>query len=144
MKNIIKKWWFWLIIILILGSIIGGINKDNINVKESNIYNSKYEWNYKDAKTEELNKFVVLGIENQNGDLEAGEYTIKTNNNKEASFTIIITNQYYEKISEIPGTYDGIVQGFDNSEYSTKLIKGQYLYLIQASNGQGKAIVTKK
>lgn len=144
MKNIIKKWWFWLIIILILGSIIGGINKDNINVKESNIYNSKYEWNYKDAKTEELNKFVVLGIENQNGDLEAGEYTIKTNNNKEASFTIIITNQYYEKISEIPGTYDGIVQGFDNSEYSTKLIKGQYMYLIQASNGQGKAIVTKK
>lgn len=139
MKQIYKKWWFWLIIILILGGI-----GSTMKVEPETKYISKYEWNLNDTKTEEDSKYVVLSVENEDGDLESGEYTIKTNDNNKASFVIIITDKYYESIKEIPGTYDGMVQGFDNSEYTATLNKGNYLYLIQGTNGQGKVIVTKK
>lgn len=154
MKKYYQKWWFWLIAALLILGIIGGAmektEETNVEVEK---YISKYEWNLKDTKigeakyddgTSEDYKYVVLGVENKDGDLEAGEYIIKTNDNSKASFMIYITDQYYEKDSDIPNTYDGMVQGFDKSEYSAKLTKGQYLYLVQNSNGQGKVIVTKK
>ena len=117
-KSVYTKWWFWVIIILILGGI-----GSTMNVEPKIQYISKYEWNLKDTKTEADNKYVVLGVENSNGDLEAGEYLIKTNDNSKASFVIIIADKYYETLEEIPGTYDGMVQGFDKSEYIATLNK---------------------
>ena len=146
-KKLYQKWWFWVIVaVLIVFGIIGIImeNSEKVSTEMKTDYISKYEWKLKDTKTEDLNKYVVLEVENKNGDLESGDYIIKTNDNPKASFTIIVTDQYYEKIADIPGTYDGMVQGFDESEYEVNLSKGQYLYLIQGTNGQGKVIVTKK
>lgn len=144
-----EKWWFWIIIVVILVAILGGGSMETKNVSTNTEtsqtqYKNNYEWNLKDTKTNNDYKYVVLGVENENGDLESGEYLIKTNNNSKASFVIYVTDQYYEKDTDIPDDYDGMVQGFDKSECSVNLIKGQYLYLIQNSNGQGKVIVTKK
>ena len=146
MKEIYKKWWFWIIMVLIVGSIAGGkYNKS--------IYKTKYEWNLKDTKTSETKydngdietfKYVVLGVENQVNDLESGEYIIKTNDNSQASFIVYITNEFYKDISNLPEPYLGMVQGFDKSSLEIKLEKGQYIYLLQNSNGQGKALVEKK
>lgn len=146
MKKTYKKWWFWIIVVLILGSIAGG--KYN-NSK----YKTKYEWNLKDTRTSEIEfdngdietfKYVVLGVENQETDLETGEYIVKTNDNSQASFMIYVTNEFYEDVSGLPEPYLGIVQGFDNSELTVKLEKGQYMYLLQNSNGQGKVYINKK
>ena len=146
MKEIYKKWWFWAIVVLIVGSIAGGkYNKS--------IYKTKYEWNLKDTKTSEIKydngttetfKYIVLGVENQEADLETGEYIIKTNDNSQASFIVYVTDEFYEDVSNLPEPYFGIIQGFDNSELTVKLEKGQYLYLLQNSNGQGKALIEKK
>ena len=128
--------------------------KSKENTEPTTKYIKKYEWNIKDAKINNdhiLNdkdyKYVILGVENQNGDLESGEYIIKTNGNKKASFMIYITNEYYESDSDIPETYGAftaMVQGINNSDYTATLNKGQYLYLVQNANEEGKVIVTKK
>lgn len=146
MKKFYQKWWFWtIIVVLLVAGIIGGTMEETEKTNSNQThYKTKYEWDLKDAKTNNDYKYVVLGIENKDGDLESGEYLIKTNDNSKASFVIYITDQYYESDLEIPNTYDGMVQGFDKSEYTATLEKGQYLYLVQHSNGQGKVIVTKK
>lgn len=148
-KPIYKKWWFWLIIILVIGSIIGGGTSKN-----STMYITKYEWNLKDTKkdkivfddgTEKEYKYVVLGVENKNNDLKSGEYILKTNDNSKASFMIFITNEYYETVSEIPDEYGfDMVQGFNNLEAEINVKSGQYLYLCQNYNGQGKIYVNAK
>ena len=80
----------------------------------------------------------------EEADLETGEYIIKTNDNSQASFIVYVTDEFYEDVSNLPEPYFGIIQGFDNSELTVKLEKGQYLYLLQNSNGQGKALIEKK
>ena len=146
MKEIYKKWWFWVIVVLIVGAMIGGTHNKVI-------YRTKYEWNLKDTKISEIKfdnadiekfKYVVLGVENKESDLESGEYIVKTNDNSQASFIIYVTNKFYEDTSTLPEPYLGIVQGFDNSELTVELEKGQYLYLLQNPNGQGKVYVNKK
>lgn len=148
-KTIYKKWWVWLIIIIVVGSIAGG------RMKKADITHiTKYEWNLKDTKkdkivfddgTEKEYRYVVLGVENKNNDLKAGEYEISTNENPKTTFMIYITNEYYEKPSEIPDTYEfDMVQGFDSSKITVQLEKGQYLYLCQNYNGQGKIYVNAK
>lgn len=147
-KTIYKKWWVWLIIIIVVGSIAGG------RMKKADITHiTKYEWNLKDTKkdkivfddgTEKEYRYVVLGVENKNNDLKAGEYEISTNENPKATFMIYITNEYYEKPSEIPDTYEfDMVQGFDSSKITVQLEKGQFLYLCQNYNGQGNISVKK-
>lgn len=147
-KMILDKPWVWIILVIFI--IIIGVN---MNRTKTNKYITKYEWNLKDCKNSEMKfdnedikefKFVVLGVENKDKDLESGEYIIKTNDNSKASFVIYITNEYYEKISDLPEPYYGMVQGFDKSEFNIKLEKGQYLYLLQNPNGQGKLYVNKK
>lgn len=135
--KIYKKWWFWVIIVLVVVAILGG-NKTETKYKTS------YQWDYKTAIVEEDYKYIILGVENQDNDLEAGEYNIKTNDNSQASFMIYITDKVYEKTTDIPEPYFGMVQGFDKSELNVKLEKGQYLYIIQNPNGQGKVYVEKK
>ena len=148
-KAIYKKWWFWLIIIILIIGILGGGKK-----QEEKMYITNYEWNLKDTKKdiavfddglEKEYKYIVLGVENQKNDLEAGTYILKTNNNSQASFMIFITNEFYENASKIPDTYNfDMVQGLDNSEIEISLNKGQFLYLCQNYNGQGKIYVDKK
>lgn len=127
-KIIYKKWWVWLIIIIAVGSIAGG------RMKKADITHiTKYEWNLKDTKkdkivfddgTEKEYRYVVLGVENKNNDLKAGEYVLKTNENSQALFMIFITNEYYETVSEIPDEYDfDMVQGLNNLETEIDLKK---------------------
>lgn len=163
-KETYKKYWFWIIIgILFILGIIGvtmekteqiETNQVKTNEVKSQSYITGYEWKLKDTKIGQATfnngstknyKYIVLGVENQDNDLESGEYIIKTNDNSKASFMIYITNNYYENIEDISENYyEGMVQGFDKSEISVKLKKGQYLYLCQNYNGQGKVFVNKK
>lgn len=163
MKNeFYRKKWFWILMsfILILAC-IGGIQE---KTKETNKqedtqfidnfkYIMKYQWNIKDAKdgimvfddgTKEEYKYVILGVENVEGDLQSGEYVIKTNDNPKASFVVYVVDKYYDSDLDIPNAYEGIVQGFNHSEITVKLNKGQYLYLVQHYNGQGLVYVNKK
>lgn len=148
-KKIFKKWWFGVIIVLVIGFIFG----PKENIKGEN-YILSYTWNLKDTKidttipfddgTVEEYKYVVLGIENNQKDLKSGKYEISTNENPKATFMIYITNEYYEKPSEIPDTYEfDMVQGFDSSKITVQLEKGQFLYLCQNYNGQGNISVKK-
>lgn len=148
--KIYKKWWFWVGIILIIALIAPTTETKK---EETMNYLTKYTWDLKDTKTdkvvfyngEEEYKYVVLGIENNNKDLKSGEYIFKTNDNSKASFMIYVTDEYYEKPSEIPEKYMyEMVQGFDNSEVTLNLKSGQYLYLCQNYNGQGKIYVNAK
>lgn len=149
-KEVYKKWWFWVIILLIgLTTFFcqGQVQEDN---KKEIKYITHYEWNLTDSKIDSIipgdeYKYVVLGVENESKDLKSGEYILKTNDNKYASFVIYVTDEYYEKPSEIPDKYTfNMVQGYDNSEVILNLKIGQYLYLCQGYNGQGKIYVNSK
>lgn len=151
MSKIYKRWWFWLIIVLVI-AFIG--SRQGMKQKESSSpYISSYEWNLEDAKTSYLEsdlggsdpyKYVVLGVENKDKDLQAGEYTIKTNSNTKATFMIYIVDTYYKDAKDLPEPYADMVQGWDSSTATIKLNKGQYLYLVQSTNGEGKVFVEKK
>lgn len=154
MKDIYKKWWFWVIVIIILGAIIGGQNKKTETKEENNSpYITKYEWNISDTKTfdftysngdTEQMRYVVLGVENKDKDLQVGEYNIKTDGVDKSSFIIYVTDKYYENANDLPEPYTDMVQ--DTNSSVVKLEKGQYLYLVKASTGSdnGKVFVEKK
>lgn len=146
MKKITKKWWFWALVILLVMGFGASLKKDK--------YITKYEWKDKDTKTDTVEfddgskeeyKYIVLGVENKDKDLESGEYIIKTKDSKKASFMIYVTNEYYENAEDIPDTYTfDMVQGYGVEETTVKLEKGQYLFLLQNYNGEGKVTVNKK
>lgn len=165
----LKKWWFWVIIIIIIALVSpeGQKNEETIN-KNSKVetskaeeqkteeisYETSFDWNSKNTKvtTMEFNNgdidnytYAVLGIENKKGDLKAGEYTIKTNDNQKSSFLIYVTDKYYENPNDIEETYYyDMIQGLSNSETTVNVTKGQYLYICQSCNGEGKVYVNLK
>ena len=152
MKDIYKKWWFWVIVVVLLGLIIGGQNKRN---SQNSPYINKYEWSLNDVKTTEMVydngdienvSYVVLGVENKDKDLQAGEYTIKTAGDSNATFIIYVTDTYYEDAKDLPEPYTDMVQGYNNSTAEIKANKGQYIYLVKGSTGSdnGKVILEKK
>lgn len=152
MKDIYKKWWFWVIVVVLLGLIIGGQNKRN---SQNSPYINKYEWSLNDVKTTEIVydngdienvSYVVLGVENKDKDLQAGEYTVKTAGDNNATFIIYVADRYYEDAKDLPEPYTDMVQGYNNSTAEIKANKGQYIYLVKGSAGSdnGKVILEKK
>lgn len=152
MKDIYKKWWFWVIVVVLLGLIIGGQNKRN---SQNSPYINKYEWSLNDVKTTEIVydngdienvSYVVLGVENKDKDLQAGEYTVKTAGDNNSTFIIYVTDKFYEDAKDLPEPYTDMIQGYNNSTVDIKLNKGQYIYLVKSSTGSenGKVILEKK
>lgn len=148
-----KKWFIPIVVILFILGIIGIITEQKESTMDSSVhYINSYEWKLKDTKEtkikfnngdEEMCKYVVIGVENKSNDLESGKYVIQTNDNKEASFMIYVSSTIEENI--IPeDDYVGMVQGFDHSKVDVELKKGQYLYIVQNYNKQGKVLITKK
>ena len=146
MNKIYKKWWFWVIVILVIGVIAGGQAKKNNN---SSPYITKYEWNLADTKTFEMDfdgetvttPYVLLEVENKDGDLQAGEYNVKSNDSK-STFLLNITDKTFADLNNLPYP-DEMIQG---SEKTIKLEKGQYLYIVKGTTGSesGKIILEKK
>lgn len=154
MKDIYKKWWFWVIILAIIGLIAGGQQKRNQETNNSP-YISKYEWTQTDAKYSEIMydtgeiesmPYVVLGCENKDKDLQAGEYEVRTSGDNAATFIIYVTDKYYDDAKDLPEPYTDMVQGFNNSTADIKLNKGQYIYFVKGSTGSddAKVIIEKK
>lgn len=155
MKDIYKKWWFWLIILVIIGLIAGGQQKRQEKEANNSPYITKYEWTQNDVKYSEIMydngeteypAYVVLGCENKDKDLQAGEYTIRTSGDDKATFIIYITDEFYEDAKDLPEPYTDMVQGFNNSTADVKLNKGQYIYLVKGSTGSdnGKVVIERK
>lgn len=152
MKDIYKKWWFWVIILVIIGLIAGGQQKKQAN---NSPYITNYEWTQTDAKYSEMMydtgeiesmPYVVLGCENKDKDLQAGEYTVRTSGDDKATFVIYVTDKYYEDAKDLPEPYTDMVQGFNNNTVDIKLNKGQYIYFVKGSTGSNaaKVIIEKK
>ena len=146
MKNLIKKWWFWLIVVIVLVIIVGGQNK---KTESNSPYINKYEWNnenssihyveYENGTTMPVH-YVVLGVENKDGDLQAGEYKVRVPK-EESIFLLTKADKEYKNIEELPA-YDIMLPDLDKTEETITLEKGQYLYIEKSSTGNNTGTLT--
>lgn len=148
MSNLIKKWWFWLIVVLIAAILFCSLRpKEESN---NSPYISKYEWNMSNTQTYEadfdLDKetlhYVLLEVETKEGDLQAGEYKVRTDGSDKSTFLINVTDKKYDDLNELP--LDIMVQ--DNSPETIKVEKGQYVYIVKGTTGtdNGKVFLEKQ
>lgn len=152
MKKLVKKWWFWVIVILLIGGIAGSQSKkQEVN---NSPYISKYEWNINETKTYDMKygtgdveqvHYVLFGVENKDGDLQAGEYKVWTNNVDKSVFLLTVVDKEYNDLMELP-VQDLMIPEFEKTEDTIKLEKGQYLYIEKGSTGSdaGKVYLEKK
>lgn len=149
MSKLVKKWWFWVIVIIVLALIIGSQKEKD---KATSPYISKYEWSISDTQTfntsydngdNETLEYVMLEVENKDKDLQAGEYNVKITGDNSSTFLLNVTDKTYTDLNNLP-VPDVIVNGSENK--SIKLEKGNYLYIVKGStgNGSGKVILEKK
>ena len=144
MKDIIKKWWFWLIVIVVIGIIVGSQNK-----KADSPYIDKYEWNndntyihyaeYENGSSMPIH-YVILEVENKEGDLQAGTYKVIAPK-EESVFLLTKTDKKFENIEELPA-YDLMLPNLDKTEETITLEKGQYLYIEKSSTGNNTGTIT--
>ena len=148
MSKLVKKWWFWLIVVLVAAILFCSPRpKEESN---NSPYISKYEWNMNNTQTYEadfdLDKetlhYVLLEIENKEGDLQAGEYKVRTDGSNNSTFLINVTDKKYDDLNELP--LDIMVQ--DNSPETIKVDKGQYVYIVKGTTGtdNGKVFLEKQ
>lgn len=146
MKNVIKKWWFWLIVILVIGVIVGSQGR---KAENKSPYVTKYEWNNENSYVHYAEfdngstipvHYVILEVENKEGDLQAGEYKVKAPK-EESIFLLTKTDKKYENFEELPA-YDIMLPNLDKTEDTITLEKGQYLYIEKNSTGNNTGTIT--
>ena len=148
MSKLVKKWWFWLIVVLV--AVILFCSPRPKEESNNSPYISRYEWNMSNTQTYEadfdLDKetlhYVVLEVETKENDLQAGEYKVRTDGSDKSTFLINVTDKKYDDLNELP--LDIMVQ--DNSPETIKVEKGQYVYIVKGTTGtdNGKVFLEKQ
>lgn len=129
-KPIYKKWWFWVIVILVIG-IIANPSSFKKGIEEGMHTNTNIE----ESKTAE--KYTIIGGElgefgkeiilNKDTDMPSSKYLYKL---PAGNYTVTTTNNKYSTISVVK---DEIIKN-DNNNYPEELSYVGEQYMLTASN----------